>query len=299
MRPSIIVALLFASQGLSVRLQAQSLPPLSYVCPMPQDADVLEDKPGNCPKCGMRLQPIRLRSVWTCPIHAAVTKDQAGTCPIDGRRLIQVTMSETWTCTGDAKATLEPGSCPDGTSRTRTFSARPHGNHNPQHGGEFFMAPDNWHHLEGTYPSAGVFQLYLYDDYTKPLPVTKVREIAGHVTTADGRDHPLMRRGRTFEANIGDSSFPVVLHADVKFEPAGKEDLFDFTFPAYSKDAPLTRVTMTTGAVPSATAPTVAVPPAPMGSPHRRASNSGFEPIRFRLASQTCSSLLLRCRRSP
>src|ERR1051326_4828669 len=29
------------------------IPPISYVCPMEQDADVVMDKPGKCPKCGM------------------------------------------------------------------------------------------------------------------------------------------------------------------------------------------------------------------------------------------------------
>jgi hypothetical protein len=239
---------------------------------MPQDADVIEDKPGNCPKCGMRLQPIRLTSVWTCPIHAVVTRELPGTCPIDGRKLIQVTMSETWTCAGEAGGAIEPGSCPDGAPRKRTFSARPHGNHNPQHGGQFFMAPDNWHHLEGTYPSPGMFRLYLYDDYTKPLPITKVREIGGHVATADGRDIPLKRTGGTLEANIGKASFPVVLHAKVTFEPAGREHLFDFTFPEYSKDAP------TNSRMTSSTPPTAPVPRAPAGTPTPSGIQLGLRP---------------------
>src|SRR6266700_532378 len=69
------------------------LPPISYVCPMAGDEDVIEDAPGACRKCGMELQPIRLDSAWTCPVHAAVMKPGPGKCPIDGRELIQVTVA--------------------------------------------------------------------------------------------------------------------------------------------------------------------------------------------------------------
>jgi RND family efflux transporter MFP subunit len=32
--------------------------PQLYTCPMPSDADVVSDKPGDCPKCGMTLVPV-------------------------------------------------------------------------------------------------------------------------------------------------------------------------------------------------------------------------------------------------
>ena len=31
---------------------------LYYTCPMPEHANVHEDKPGKCPKCGMNLVPV-------------------------------------------------------------------------------------------------------------------------------------------------------------------------------------------------------------------------------------------------
>ena len=29
--------------------------PRQYTCPMKEHSDVIQDKPGNCPKCGMKL----------------------------------------------------------------------------------------------------------------------------------------------------------------------------------------------------------------------------------------------------
>jgi hypothetical protein len=30
-----------------------------YTCPMPEHSDVVMDKPGTCPKCGMNLVPMK------------------------------------------------------------------------------------------------------------------------------------------------------------------------------------------------------------------------------------------------
>ena len=41
--------------------------------------------------------------------------------------------------------------------------------HNPLHGGQFFMAANNYHHLEGALPRPGEFRLYVYDDFKQPV----------------------------------------------------------------------------------------------------------------------------------
>jgi hypothetical protein len=206
---------------------------------MAGDEDVIEDKAGKCRKCGMGLVPIRLDTTWTCPVHAAVHRDKPGKCPIDGRELIQMIMSVTWKCPGSSTESIQPGKCPDGSAMTKTFTPRPHGNHNPQHGGQFFMAPDNWHHLEGTYPRAGVFRMYLYDDYTKPLPRDQQRQVSAQVVV-QGQTFPLTlaANGRYLEGKIGAATVPAAMQAKVKFKADGPQHVFDFAFDKYSKEPP-------------------------------------------------------------
>jgi hypothetical protein len=235
-----------AGQQAAKTAAAQKLPPLSYVCTMPQDADVLEDHPGKCPKCGMELVPVRLDAKWWCPVHQALeVHDGPGKCRRDGRDLVQVTVSEYWTCSNAPdKKELEPGSCSDGTPRKIGYELRAHGDHNPRHGGQFFMASDAWHHIEGTYPQNGLFRVFFYDNFTKPLAL-KGKGITGSLVIRDDKDKEIAsvplaigRDGSTMEAKVPAANAALPLRATVKLKLTATtpEQPFDFQFNEYSKD---------------------------------------------------------------
>jgi hypothetical protein len=241
------------------------LPPVSYVCTMAGDEDVIEDRAGKCPKCGMTLVPIRLDSVWTCATRPLlVVETKPGKCPVDGTPLVRVTAAVSWTCKDKPSIdALEPGTCPDGSSMIKKYASRAHGNHNPQHGGLFFMAPDNWHHVEGTYLPTGVFRLHLYDDYTKPLPLQQLQEVSAVLVAKDAKtgkekEIPLARSGRYLQASIGKQPFPAQMFAKVKFKAGEQQHRFDFGFDGFSKEPKVAPAPTMTSAMPAAAPVTTA-----------------------------------------
>ena len=249
------------------------LPPVSYICPM--DADVVEAAAARCPICKMDLEPVRLDLAWSCPNHAAVITDGPGACPVDRHELVQVTVSKYWTCAESGNThLLEPGRCASGASRKLVRAIRAHGDHNPRHGGQFFMASDKWHHLEGTYPRAGLFRVHFYDNFTKVLPA---KTFTGRLVTREenGRELEsvplrLSRDGLTMEAALPSrvppaKNAPVGLSARVAFKPGAPEQRFDFTFTELTKEPP---VAPAVRAIP--------VTPANPATPAAPASNAAF-----------------------
>ena len=62
----------------------------TYTCPM--HAEVRQDGPGDCPKCGMALELLTPAAApskreWTCPMHPEVVRDAPGDCPKCGMAL--------------------------------------------------------------------------------------------------------------------------------------------------------------------------------------------------------------------
>jgi Cu+-exporting ATPase len=65
---------------------------MQYTCPM--HPEVLREEPGNCPLCGMTLEPVAAStSHWTCPMHPEVHEQGPGHCSDCGCALEPVTVT--------------------------------------------------------------------------------------------------------------------------------------------------------------------------------------------------------------
>lgn len=257
--------------------QADQAVPVSYVCTM--DADVVDDKPGMCPVCKMTLQPVRIESAFSCPNHAAIIRDRTGVCPIDKRELVPVFINHFWDC-GEVPEHLyaSPQKCAGGKPAEERRVVRAHGDHNPRHGGQFFMASDKWHHVEGTYPREGQFRLFMYDNFTQPLELTGVigrvfmREDNGR--ELDVSALKLSADGNVLEAAVAAGPFPLKMTAKIKFKPQTPEERFDFAFPGVSVEPVTTPAPALTGATRQAafSPKPVAVAPPPSPAPRLAAA---------------------------
>jgi hypothetical protein len=215
-------------------------------------------------------------------VHTSIFEAKEGRCPICRRALVQVTAAVTWTCPDHPEVNeLNPGRhAIDGRELVMKRERRPHGDHNPRHGGLFFMAADNTHHLEGTYPRHGVFRVFLYDEFTRPLPV---RGISGRAVTRESFDPATHSSreleafalqpssdGKYLEARLGSATLPVEVAAKVKFDARGPEQRFDFSFRAVTTEP---TPAAATGGQPS-TAASMPVAPATQPLPEPAATSA-------------------------
>lgn len=59
-----------------------------YSCPM--HPEIIQDKPGKCPKCGMNLVSKEIKKdVYVCPMHSEISQDKPGKCPKCGMNLVK------------------------------------------------------------------------------------------------------------------------------------------------------------------------------------------------------------------
>ena len=61
--------------------------PVAYACPM--HPDIVDEQPGHCPKCGMKLMPVEApAATYTCPMHPEVVAAEPGHCQKCGMKLL-------------------------------------------------------------------------------------------------------------------------------------------------------------------------------------------------------------------
>ena len=64
---------------------AEDTTQVKYTCPM--DSEVVSNKPGKCPKCGMELTKVK---TYSCSMHPEVVSDKPGKCPKCNMELTEV-----------------------------------------------------------------------------------------------------------------------------------------------------------------------------------------------------------------
>jgi hypothetical protein len=130
-------------------------------------------------------------------------------------------------------------------ANTSGSQQKAHQDHKPKHGGSFFMALDNKHHLEGVLLPPATFRVYLYDDHTKPLKAEQTREANGTIQVGDPEDAPKIplapgKKKETLEANLGEGVKPPVALTLVLrlpgMAPDDKPELFNFKFTQFTDE---------------------------------------------------------------
>jgi hypothetical protein len=131
-----------------------------------------------------------------------------------------------------------------GAMKMDKMKMKPHMDHNSKHGGMFFMAMDEMHHLEGVLEPPGVFRVYVYDEYTKPLAKDKMKEVSGVVLLGEAENRPkyplkLSKDGRTMQMPLPPGTkIPVTLTLLMRFPGMAADarpELFTFPFDKFTE----------------------------------------------------------------
>lgn len=134
-------------------------------------------------------------------------------------------------CEGE-KTYAAAGRCP--VCGMGLADSRAHMDHEPKHGGTFFMAPDGRHHLEGTL-ERGEFRVFFYDEFTRPVSArgfgarAEIWRVGSDVIRPVGLG---VAPGDAFQivAAPSEIGFPLRVKLFVDFHDGAGEQVFDFEF---------------------------------------------------------------------
>jgi hypothetical protein len=135
-------------------------------------------------------------------------------------------------CEGE-KSYTAPGKCPKCGMNLSELKA--HMDHQPKHGGIFFMAPDQKHHLEGTLSKEGEFRIYFYDEFTRPIPAAKFEAEAKFWPKGadESARQPLvltLNPEKAFLSGRLTIDPPLSVKAYIDFRDGQRPQVFDFDF---------------------------------------------------------------------
>ena len=151
--------------------------------------------------------------------------------------------SDTEGAVSDMEQTSDTEGAVSGMEQSSMEHGEEHSDHDPKHGGTFFMALDEIHHLEGTLSDPDRFRVYLYDAMTMPLSADKIKEVSGTVHWGEFPDPPAipLEVGTELGSVVADLDreleFPVTLTLLLRFPGMGADsdpELFTFVFDGYS-----------------------------------------------------------------
>jgi hypothetical protein len=144
---------------------------------------------------------------------------------------------------GEGLAYGKPGACPVCGMQLKP-PTEAHGDHDSKHDGILFMAANGYHHLEGVLPSRDEFRLYLYNDFTRPIPASRFAE-GSSVEIVSVGGSPAGEPTRLALVSSGDEylrvslpeglALPVEINVRLQFEGSDEPDLFNFSFDRLSK----------------------------------------------------------------
>ncbi|MBA5868183.1 MAG: hypothetical protein GDA67_15930 [Nitrospira sp. CR1.3] len=117
-----------------------------------------------------------------------------------------------------------------------------HMDHSPKHGGVFFMAPDQTHHLEGTISETYEMRIYFYDEYTKPILADKFTGRGTFRAKEPETEQEIVlsvEPGKQFLTAKPPRSvkFPVSVKVFIDFKDGKEPQVFDFDFDGPSKSS--------------------------------------------------------------
>ncbi len=128
-----------------------------------------------------------------------------------------------------------------------------HMDHEPMHGGQFFMADNMFHHVEGSMPSPGELRMHFYDNFKQPLDPrnfsgTAFIETLNTETGVVTEDTFVLfhaRDGDAFLTAVLPAKMPVALYTSISL--GGEDKRFDFEFETLSIEPVRSRVALAGG----------------------------------------------------